>query len=186
VDQPRGVILVEGDSDRIALHGLAARLGRDLTAERIDVVAMGGITNTRTFALRYGPRGLGLPLAGLYDAAEEGKLRRGLTDAGLSVDTDPDGPGALGFYRCTRDLEDELIRSVGVERVEDVIAVAGEAASLRRLAAMPAQRDWSRAAVLRRFIGTRAGRKARYAALLVQAVEPERMPAPLAAVLHRF
>ncbi len=186
MNEPRGVILVEGDSDRIALLGLAARLGRDLTAERIDVVAMGGITNTRTFALRYGPRGLGLPLAGLYDAAEEGKLRRGLADAGLAPAAEAGGPAALGFYRCTRDLEDELIRAVGADRVQDVIEAAGEAASLRRLAGMPAQRDWTRVAVLRRFIGTCAGRKARYAALLVRAVEPDRVPAPLAAVLHRL
>ena len=40
-------------------------------------------------------------------------------------------------------------------------------------------------AVLRRFLGSRSGRKARYAALLVEALEPGREPAPLAGVLAR-
>jgi hypothetical protein len=48
---------------------------------------------------------------------------------------------------------------------------------------MPARRDWTREAVLRRFLGVRSGRKARYAALLVEALEPDRLPGPLAAVL---
>ena len=50
---------------------------------------------------------------------------------------------------------------------------------------MPAQRGWAREAVLRRFLGSRSGRKARYAALLVDALDLERVPAPLAAVLAR-
>jgi len=54
----RAVVLVEGNSDRVALHSLAQRSGRDLAAEGIEVVAMGGITNTRAFASRYGPHGL--------------------------------------------------------------------------------------------------------------------------------
>jgi hypothetical protein len=181
----RTVVLVEGNSDLVALHTLAKRLGRDLPVEGIEVVAMGGITNTRAFASRFGPHGLGVPLAGLYDAADESKLRRGLAAAGLSVALVSDGPSRLGFYKCSADLEDELIRAVGGEAVESVIDVAGETCSLRLLAGMPAQRDWTRDAVLRRFIGVRSGRKARYAALLVEALEPGRVPQPLAAVLAR-
>jgi hypothetical protein len=182
---PRAVVLVEGNSDRVALHALAERRGRDLAAEGVDVVAMGGITNTRTFALRYGPHGLGVPLAGLYDVADESTLRRGLAAAGFESALRPDGLAALGFSACTADLEDELVRAVGVEAVEAVIAAAGEARSLRLLAGMPAQRGWTREAVLRRFLGVRSGRKARYAALLVEAMEPGRVPDPLNAVLAR-
>jgi hypothetical protein len=181
----RAVVLVEGNSDRVALHALAERRGRDLAAEGVEVVAMGGITNTRTFASRYGPRGLGVPLAGLYDAAEEATLRRGLAAAGLGTALDPDGLSALGFYKCSADLEGELIRALGVEAVEAVIEAAGEAHSLRLLAGMPAQRAWTREAVLRRFLGVRSGRKARYAALLVEAMQPDRVPEPLAGVLSR-
>ena len=93
------------------------------------------------------------------------------------------GLPALGFFACSADLEDELIRALGVQAVEAVIEAAGEAKSLRLLAGMPAQRGWSRDAVLRRFLGVRSGRKARYAALLVDALEPGRVPDPLAALL---
>ena len=72
-----------------------------------------------------------------------------------------------------------------VEAVEAVIEAAGETRSLQLLAGMPAQRDWPREAVLRRFLGVRSGRKARYAELLVDALEPDRVPDPLTAVLER-
>lgn len=180
---PRAVVLVEGNSDRIALLTLAVRLGRDLSADGVEVVDMGGITNIRAFASRYGPRGLDLPIAGLYDTAQEVQLRRGLAATGFETARLPGGPARLGFHGCRADLEDELIRALGLDRVEAVIEAAGEGPSLRRLRGMPAQRDWPRAAVLRRFFGSRAGRKERYAALLVHALEPSRVPAPLVAVL---
>ncbi|MGZ5418206.1 MAG: TOPRIM nucleotidyl transferase/hydrolase domain-containing protein [Nocardioides sp.] len=182
----RAVVLVEGDSDRVALHTLAERHGRNLAAEGVDVVAMGGITNTRAFASHYGPQGLGVPLAGLYDAPEESKVRHGLAAAGLRAALEPGGLTGHGFYKCCVDLEDELIRALGVEAVEAVIEAAGEARSLRLLAGMPAQRGWRREAVLRRFLGSQSGRKARYAELLVDALEPDRAPEPLAALLARI
>lgn len=183
MNPPRAVVLVEGNSDRVALQTLAKRSGRDLTEEGIEVVAMGGITNTRAFASQYGPRGLGVPLAGLYDAADEDKVRHGLSAAGVAEAREADGLSGVGFYKCSEDLEDELIRALGVDAVEAVIEAAGESSSLRLLAGMPAQRDWTREAVLRRFMGVRSGRKARYAALLVDALEPGREPEPLTAVL---
>jgi Overcoming lysogenization defect protein-like, TOPRIM domain len=182
---PRTVVLVEGESDRLALHALAGRDGRDLAAEGIEVVAMGGITNTRSFALHYGPRGLDVRLAGLYDAPEEAFVRGGLAAAGLPAALDPEGLPALGFYRCSANLEDELIAALGADAVEDVIGAAGEARSLRLLTGMPAQRGWSREALLHRFLGSRSGRKARYATLLVEALEPGRVPDPLASLLAR-
>jgi len=177
------VVLVEGESDRQAVLAVAEASGRDLAAEGIEVVAMGGITNTRTFAQRYGPQGQGLHLAGLYDAADEAKCRNGLLAAGVRV---PDGAGglaAIGFHGCSADLEDELIRALGADAAPAVIEKAGDLRSLQRLAAMPAQRGWTREAVLRRFFGAGAGRKARCARLLAAALAPEQIPAPLAAVL---
>lgn len=185
VTVPRAVVLVEGESDRVALLTLAARSGRVLADEGVQVVAMGGITNARAFALRYGPRGLGVDLAGLYDLGEEATLRRGLAAAGLDAAPDPDGLARMGFHRCSVDLEDELVRALGADAVEAVIEAAGEMRCLRLLTGMPAQRDWTREAVLRRFLGVRSGRKARYAALLVAALEPGREPPPLVAVLER-
>jgi hypothetical protein len=167
------VVLVEGESDRAALHALAGRRGRDLDAEGVLVVAMGGITNTYAHLLRYLPAGM--RLAGLYDAAEERHLRAALARAGVPGD---------GFFGCDPDLEHELIRALGVDAVEAVIAAEGETRSLRLLAGMPAQKDWSQAQVLHRFVGVRSGRKARYARLLVEALDLATVPAPLDAVLH--
>jgi hypothetical protein len=144
---------------------------------------MGGITNTRAFTARYGPSGLGLQLAGLYDAEDEPKLRHGLVAGGLTAAVEHEGLESLGFYKCSADLEDELIRALGIAAVEAVIDAAGESRSLRLLAQMPAQRDWTRVAVLRRFLGSRSGRKARYAKLFVEALEPGQAPEPLAALL---
>jgi hypothetical protein len=181
----RGVVLVEGESDRIALQTLAARSGRDLAGEGIDVVAMGGITNTRAYARRFGPLGSDVPLAGLYDAPDQAIVRRGLAAAGLGTTLGTEDLASLGFHQCSVDLEDELIRALGAAAVEAVIAEAGETRSLRLLERMPAQRGWSREVLLRRFLGVRSGRKARYAALLVEALDPDRAPAPLVAVLAR-
>ena len=48
---------------------------------------------------------------------------------------------------------------------------------------MPAQRGWTQEALLRRFLTSRSGRKARYAALFVEALDLDRVPRPLTAVL---
>ncbi len=181
--QPRVVVLVEGASDRIALRTLAARSGRDLTGEGVDIVVMNGVTNTRAVASRLGPRGAGVRLMGLYDAPDEAIVRRGLAAAGLTSALEPDGLSKLGFHQCSADLEDELIRALGVAGVEAVIEAAGEARSLRLLAGMPAQRGWTRVELLRRFFGSQSGRKARYAQLMVEALDADRVPDPLAAVL---
>ncbi len=179
------VVLVEGESDRIALLTLADRLGRNLGAAGVEIVAMSGITNTRAFAMRYGPEDLGVRLAGLYDAPDEAKLRRGLLAAGLDAAAAEDLP-SLGFFKCTLDLEDELIRALGVPAAEEVIASAGEEHSLQLLAGMPFQRDWTREAVLKRFLGSKSGRKARYAGLFVEALDLDRAPEPLVALLTRL
>jgi hypothetical protein len=183
VTEPRVVVLVEGASDRTARRTLAERCGRDLAAEGVDIVAMNGVTNIRAYASRYGPRGAGVHVVGMYDAPDEAIVRRGLAAAGWSTPLDGVDLSELGFHRCTADLEDELIRALGVEGVEAVIEAAGEGRSLRLLTGMPAQRGWSRHALLRRFLGSQSGRKARYARLVVEALPVDRVPAPLAAVL---
>ena len=176
----RTVVLVEGESDHIALTTLASRSGQPL-GDDVDVVVLGGITNIRAVAGRLGPRGEGHCLAGLYDSPAVGIVREGLHQAGLPVErTDLRD---LGFFGCVLDLEDELVRAVGLETVESVIDAEGEEHSLRLLAGMPAQRGWTRDAVVRRFLTSQSGRKARYAQMLVEALDPERAPEPLRALL---
>ena len=183
VNETRAVVLVEGTSDQVALETLAERRGRDLAAEGVSIVAMGGATNIRSFLERFGPRGLDVTVAGLCDAGEEGHFRRGLERAGLGSDLTRADMEALGFFVCVEDLEDELIRSLGVAAVEQVIDAAGELGSFRTLQKQTAQQGRSHEAQLRRFMGSRGGRKIRYGRLLVDALDLSAVPRPLDLVL---
>jgi hypothetical protein len=180
---PQMVVLVEGVSDQAALQALAARRGRDLAAEGIAVVPMGGATNIRRFLELFGPRGLNLGLAGLCDAGEEGDFRRGLEWAGLGSDLRRADMEALGFHVCVADLEDELIRCLGAAGVEQVVEAQGELGSFRTFQQQPAWRARRSQEQLRRFIGTHSGRKIRYARLLVDALDLGSVPRPLDRVL---
>jgi hypothetical protein len=180
---PQAVVLVEGMSDRFALEVLAHRRGRDLEAEGVDVVAMNGATNIGRFLERYGPRGLDTRLAGLYDVAEERFFRRGLERAGLGSELSRTDMEALGFFVCSADLEDELIRALGVEQVLRIVESEGELRSFRTLQQQPAQRGRSLHDQLRRLMGGRSGGKHRYARLMADAVDLDRVPRPLDSVL---
>jgi hypothetical protein len=189
VDRPiaqvglRAAVLVEGESDRLALERLALRRGRDLPADGVVIVPMGGAKSITRFLREYGPDGRDLHLAGLYDDREERDFRRGLERTGF-------GPGrtradleALGFFACVDDLEDELIRAVGTEVVEAIVEAQGELRSLRTLQKQPAQQGRPVARQLQRFMGSISGRKAKYAPLLIDALDLDRVPRPLDAVL---
>jgi hypothetical protein len=179
----RSVVLVEGASDKVALETLAERRGRDLDAERVSVVAMGGATSIGRFLAQFGPHGLDIRLAGLCDAGEEGDVRRGLERAGFGSHLARTDMESLGFYVCEADLEDELIRSLGAAAVEEVIRTRRELGAWRTFQKQPAQQGRGVEAQLRRFMGTRSGRKIEYARLLVAALDPERVPRPLDRVL---
>ena len=181
--QPRAVVLVEGVSDKLALEALARRRDRNLDTEGVSVVPMGGATNIRSFLNRYGPHGLDLRLAGLCDAGEEGDFRRGLERAGLGSKLTRADMARLGFYVCVADLEDELIRSLGAAAVERVIEAQGELEALRTFQREPQWRGRTSEEQLRRFFGTHRGRKIQSAAFLVDALDLERVPRPLDAVL---
>jgi hypothetical protein len=158
-----------------------------LTADGIGIVPMGGITNIGKFAAALGPRGLGLRLAGLYDAAEEPTVLRTLHRVGLGSGRTREDAEAAGFFVCEADLEDELIRALGTAAVEHVLDVEGELESFRRFQVQPAQRGRSTHAQLRRFMSTRARRKIRYGSLLVGALQLQHTPRALDLVLtyHR-
>jgi hypothetical protein len=179
----RAVVLVEGVSDQVAIETLARRQGRDLGAEGVAVVPMGGATNIRKFLDVYGPAGAGLQLAGLCDAGEEDDFRRGLELAGLGSDLTRAGMEALGFHVCVADLEDELIRSLGAPVVEQIVAAQGELRSFRTLQKQAPHRGRPTDQQLRRFMGSRGGRKAIYARLLVEALDLAMVPRPLEGVL---
>jgi hypothetical protein len=176
---PATTVLVEGESDRAAVETLAGRLGRDLAAEQVAIVPMGGVTNIVHFLERYGPTGAGHRLLGLCDAGESRGIARALERAGYGTAPLTE----LGFQVCDADLEDELIRCLGPEAVLAVIAGQGELASFWTLQRQPAQRERTLTAQLRRFFGGRSGHKLRYAPLLVEALPDGTAPAPLVRLL---
>jgi hypothetical protein len=177
---PRAVVLVEGVSDQRAIQALAERRDRELDAEGISIVPMGGAQAIGRFLEQFGPRGLGLRLAGLCDAAEEADFRRGLERAGLGSSLTRADMEALGFYVCVSDLENELVRAAGPAVVEQVIAAEGELGSFRTFQKQPAKRELPYEEQLWRFMWNR---KARYAPLLVRALDLDRVPRPLDGVL---
>lgn len=152
------VILVEGESDRIALATLAARMDVPLP----EVLAVGGSKGVgRAVASLAGER-----ILGLVDAGERTDFERFLTEV----------------HVCDPDLEAELVRALGVDGVERVIEGQGELASFRRLQGQPAQRGRPSEAQLARFFGGRSGNKARYAQLLAAAIPLDAIPPPIAAL----
>ena len=197
------VVLVEGISDQIAVETLAGRRDRDLEVEGVVVLPIGGAHAIARFLTLLGPAGAGLRLTGLCDVGEENVFRRGLISAGLgSSGLGSPGPGSsglgssglgspekredmerLGFYVCVEDLEDELIRAIGLSQVEVLFDSQGDLGSFRSLQRQPQWRGQPVRAQLRRFLAAGSRRKLRYARLLAGAVAPDRLPRPLDAVL---
>ncbi|WP_243073964.1 ATP-dependent endonuclease [Microbacterium sp. SS28] len=154
------VVLVEGESDRIALEVLAARLGARLP--RIAIVNGASGARRAVAELR------GESTFGLVDVNERAQFESVVDDV----------------FVCDPDLEGELIRALGTAAVEDVIAAQGELESFRSLQNQPAQRGRPTSAQLMRFFGGRSGNKRRYAGLLAAAVPLDQVPDPLAALIR--
>ena len=179
----RAVVLVEGTSDKAAIEALAKRYGRDLGAEGVSVVAMGGAQAIDRYLEFYGPRGANKTLAGLCDAGEIGDFRRGLERAGLGSLVTRDDMERLAFYVCDPDLEAELIRAVGPDAVERIAEAQGDIGSFRTLQKQPAWQGRSADEQLRRWMGSGGSRKVRYPPLLIGALELSDVPRPLARLL---
>ena len=177
---PRAVVLVEGTSDKLAVEALARRRGRDLAVEDVAVVAIGGAQAIRRYLDLYGPSGYGATLAGLCDAGEERHFSRALERAGFGAGLTREGMAKLGFFVCVEDLEHELIRAVGPEAVERIIATEGELRSFATFRKQLAKRELPFEEQIWRFMWNR---KLRYAPLLVEALDLSRVPRPLDGVL---
>jgi hypothetical protein len=164
------IVLVEGTSDQRAVQTLARRRGCDLQATGIAVVPMGGYGNLPRVLEQYRD----VRVAGLYDVGEERHFLRAL---GCSDRAELE---RAGFYACTRDLEDELTRAVGPDGMERVLAEQDELRAFRTYQRQPAHRDRPLEEQLHGFMWNR---KQRYAVLLVEALDLDRIPRPLDRVL---
>ena len=176
------LVLVEGLSDQVALETLAARRGRDLVAESVSIVPIGGAQAVGQFVSRCDAD---VELVGLCDAGEEPEFRRGLERAGVGSASTRAELEVLGFYVCEADLEDELIRALGTDAVERVIAEQGDLRPFRTLQKQPEWRGRPVDEQLRRFFGSGASRKIRYGRALVEALDLAHVPRPLDLVLAR-
>ena len=178
------VVLVEGISDQIALQTAAVGHGRDLDAERIVILPIGGAHAIGRFLTTLGPGGSRVRLAGLCDLQEEEIFRRALVETRVGSPRTRADMERLGFYVCVKDLEDELIRAVGRAGVEALFDSQGDLRSYRSLQRQPAWRGREPEAQMRRFLGSGSRRKLRYARLLVEAaVGLDTVPRPLEALL---
>jgi hypothetical protein len=178
--QSRAVVLVEGISDKIALEALATRRGRDLLAEDVAVVPIGGAQAIGGFLRVYRQEGSRARLAGLCDAAEERDFRFALERTGFGHDLKRADMERLGFYVCEADLEDELVRCLGADVVEEILAAHGKLVSFRTYQKQPAHRARSTEEQLRGFL---TNWKIQFAAPLVDALDLDRVPRPLDCVL---
>jgi hypothetical protein len=86
-------------------------------------------------------------------------------------------------YVCVADLEDELLRAVGILRAEDVLAAQGDLETFRNFQNQPYWRGRPIEAQLRRWLQASDSRGKRYPPLLVEAMELDEIPEPLSGVL---
>jgi hypothetical protein len=151
---------VEGPSDRTVLELVARRLGRDLGSEGMEIVPIGGAQAIRRFvaALPSGTR-----VRGLCDENEAYLFRRVLEDV----------------HVCVPDLEGELIRALGVERVLEIV----DRGAFAKMQQQPAQRGRPLELQLHRWLRSSSVRFHRYLPQLAEALDLDHIPAPLRDVL---
>ena len=176
-------VLVEGISDQAAVETLAVRRGRNLGAEGVVVVPVGGAHAVTRYLMQLGPCRSRAEAGGPMRSGRGGRGPAWSSPAGIGVPRTRDDMERLGFYVCVDDLEDELIRAIGTGLVEALIDSQGDVGSFRSLQRQPQWRGQPAAAQLRRSLGSGARRKLRYARLLAGAVDLDRLPHPLDALL---
>ena len=186
-------VLLEGTSDVAAVRALRAARGVRPDDEPCLLVDMGGATNIRRhLAAAAGSRSPS-PCRRAVRRAGGAVLRAGArrhrngcrrpvtcpADGTASVTTLPD----FGFQVCRRDLEDELMRALGVD---GTLAVLADLDLDAAFAAFTRQLAWQGRPVmdqLRRFVGTTSGRKELLAGAMAAALDAGDCPPPLAALL---
>lgn len=177
------VVLVEGVTDELALTLAARRRGRDLKAEGVSVVPINGAHAMSRFLRRLAVEQPEARLAGLYDEGEEEVIRAALEQAGYGPNLDRMRLEEVGFFACSADLEDELIRAAGESILSTLIELEGDTQPWHTF---QRQRAWNGRPVdqqFRRFIRSVSERNSRYIRAIVEAMDPSQMPRPLRLLL---
>jgi len=169
-------LLVEGESDRVALTTLAPRFGVDFEAEEITVTVLGGAGNFGRAIAEAAAQGH--RVGGLYDEAEERFV------AGALNRQEGEDLTRQGFFACRPDLEFELVRAIGVVEMTALLEAKGDLKTFRNFQDQPAHRDFEALEQVRRFVAASGARKAKYAAVMAEEVSFEAVPEPLNGVLN--
>jgi hypothetical protein len=171
-------VLLEGPSDVAAVRAVAAAYGVTDRVHRYRLIDMGGVTNIRRHLLACRTASVPVRVIGMCDAGEARFFVRALQLKGDDLHHEAD-LAEHGFYVCDADLEDELIRALGPDRVVSVLGRLGLRERLATFQRQPAWRGRPLHEQLHRFAGTAAGRKTLLAGALAEGLAPSEVPAPL-------
>lgn len=176
-------MIVEGATDQLALTLAARRLGRDLEAEGIDIKPIGGAHAIGGMLARLAGERPEVRIAGLCDENEEGVFRAALERVGYGPNLSRNAMEQLGFFVCSADLEDELIRAAGTSAISRLTELAGDARPWYTFQRQPAWHGQPEQQQFRRFIRSVSERNVRYIRAIVESLEPSRLPRPLKLLL---
>lgn len=179
----RSVILVEGASDKLALQALAEKMATNLDSKGVSIIELDGANTLGTFLKLVGKTGFDLPIQGLCDADKVSDWCDYLQDAGHGTPATRADLEALGFYVADRDLEDELIRSLGSARVKAAIKSEGDESAWITFQKQPTQKSLPESEQLRSFI-KKGNRKVQYAPVLVDLLQLHEVPNCLARIIN--
>jgi len=179
----RTIVLVEGTTDELALTLAARRLGRDLQAEGVSIVPINGVHAIGRALRRLADEEPRATIAGLYDVGEERVIRAALERAGRGTGLDRPGLERLGFFACSADLEDELVRAAGTTVLSKLIETEGDARAWHTFGLQQAWQGRPMERQFRRFIRSVSSRNGRYIRAIVETIEPALLPRPLRLLL---
>ena len=179
----RTIVVVEGVTDALAVTLGARRSSRDLEAEGVSVVSINGAHAIGRFLRRITVEEPEANLAGLYDVGEEEVVRAALERAGHSPGLDRSGLERVGFFACSLDLEDELVRAAGAALISTLIDLEGDAQPWHTFRRQPAWQGRPIDQQYRRFMRSVSDRNSRYVRAIVGALDPSTLPRPLRLLL---
>jgi predicted ATPase len=173
------IMFVEGPSDHLAILALAKKKNLSLDSLGVSIVTLNGAGILTWYLKLFGPSGFGLSLCGLCDSDHLSEWSKVLEGAGLGTNLSQATMEAIGFFVCVRDLEDELIKALGLAKVIQIIDQIGDNGAWNIFCQQPKNKGLSQAEQLHAFL---TKRKVLYAPLLVSKLSTT-IPRPLEEVL---
>jgi len=156
-------------------------LNRNFDAEGVTILNLQGGGGFAAHYELFGPPGLKMDVLGLCDEDKEQTWIDALQNAGVPV-ADRAFLNAKGFYVCMKDLEDELISSLGIPAVQAIISAQGAGPAFAAFAQQPKKKTLSATDQLRGFIH---GDNIRWVIHLIDALDLAKLPGALNALMSK-